>query len=201
MADSAHENCWPGLESGGSGSGSHELTQENHVHDAGRSQLEQQYEKVWNEYGSSLTRLASSYESAADVREDLLQEIQLALWKALPTFRGDCSMRTFVYRIAHNRALTHAWRRRTHTQASTELSEVGDPRPSPESSAIRSADYSALMRAIRELPISYRQVITMALDELPQSEIAAVLGITENNVAVRLNRARKLLREQLGGKQ
>ena len=78
---------------------------------------------------------------------------------------------------------------------------MGDPRPGPESSAIRNADYSALLNAIRKLPIPYRQVITMALDELPQGEIATLLGITENHVAVRFNRARKLLHEELGGKK
>lgn len=171
------------------------------VEDARRQELEQQYEDVWSQYGSSLVRLASSYEDVAHAREDLVQEIQLALWKALPKFRGDCSMRTFVYRIAHNRALTHVWQSRTQAQSSAELIEVGDPRPGPESSAIGRAGYWALLNAIRKLPIPYRQVITMALDELPQGEIATVLGITENNVAVRLNRARKLLRKELGGKK
>ena len=166
-----------------------------------RQELEQQFEDIWNQYGSSLVRLASSYEDVAHAREDLVQEIQLALWRALPTFRGDCSMRTFVYRIAHNRALTHVWRRRKQAQSSAALIEVGDPRPGPESSAIRNADYSALLNAIRKLPIPHRQVITMALDELPQGEIATLLGITENHVAVRFNRARKLLHEELGGKK
>jgi RNA polymerase sigma factor (sigma-70 family) len=173
----------------------------DNVEDVGRQELERQYEDVWNQYGSSLVRLASSYDDVVHAREDLVQEIQLALWKALPSFRGDCSMRTFVYRIAHNRALTHVWRRRTQAQSAAELIDLGDPRPGPESSAISNADYSALLKAIRKLPIAYRQVITMALDELPQSEIATVLGITANNVAVRLNRARKLLREELGGKK
>ncbi len=158
------------------------------------------YDQVWEEHGRSLERLASAYESVAHAREDLLQEIQLALWKALRTFRNECSIRTFVYRVAHNRALTHVWRRKKLEQSSEELAEFRDPRPSPESSAIRNAQQLSLMEAIRRLPIVYRQVITMALDEVPQSEIADVLGITENNVAVRLNRARKLLRDELGGK-
>lgn len=165
-----------------------------------RSSLEREYEELWSAYGEGLTRLASSYESARDSREDLLQEIRLALWKALPTFRRDCSLRTFVYRVAHNRGLTHVWRRRTQPQSSAELPDVGDPRPSPEETAIQTADQSSLMDAIRKLPIAYRQVITMTLEELPQSEIAAVLGISENNVAVRLNRGRKLLRGYLEGK-
>jgi RNA polymerase sigma factor (sigma-70 family) len=166
-------------------------------------ELERQYQSICNEYGGSLFRLASSYESVPDVREDLLQEIRLALWKALPAFRGECSLRTFVFRVAHNRGLTHVWRRRIQAQFSEDLPdfvEVGDPRPDPEASAIRNADHASLMKAIRRLPIAYRQVITMALEELPQSEIAAVLGISENNVAVRLNRGRKLLRQELGGR-
>lgn len=174
---------------------------DDNVEHARRRQLEQQYENIWNQYGSSLSRLASSYEDVPHAREDLLQEIQLALWKALPTFRGDCSMRTFVYRIAHNRALTHVWRRRMQAQSSTELTDVDDPRPGPESSTISNANYSSLLNAIRKLPVAYRQVVTMALEELPQGEIATVLGITENNVAVRLNRARKFLRRELGGKK
>jgi RNA polymerase sigma-70 factor (ECF subfamily) len=156
------------------------------------------YESVWAEYSDGIRRLAASYESAADLREDLLQEIRLALWKALPTFRGDCSMRTFVYRVAHNRALTHAWRQRGQPLQSDELAEVCDPGPGPESAAIRRADQESLMRAIRKLPVHYRQVITMVLEDLSQSDIAAVLGISENNVAVRLNRARNLLRRELG---
>jgi RNA polymerase sigma factor (sigma-70 family) len=176
------------------------VTQDDTLVQTRRRQLEEEYESVWKQYSASLTRLAASYESVPHAREDLLQEIQLALWKALPTFRNECSMRTFVYRIAHNRALTHVWRRRVEFQPEEELHEVGDPRSSPESSAIRNASHGSLMKAVRKLPVVYRQVITMVLDELPQSEIAEVLGITENNVAVRLNRARKLLREELGGK-
>jgi RNA polymerase sigma-70 factor (ECF subfamily) len=145
-----------------------------------------------------LFRLASSYESAPHASEDLLQEIQLALWKAIPSFRGDCSLRTFVYRVAHNRALTHVWRRRAEPLLCDDFGDLDDPAPTPEAATIRNADYASLAEAIRRLPIVYRQVITMALEEVPQAEIAAVLGISENNVAVRLNRARKLLRQQLG---
>jgi RNA polymerase sigma factor (sigma-70 family) len=165
----------------------------------GREKLERAYESIWREYGASLDRLAASYEAAPDGREDLLQEIRLALWKALPGFRGECSLRTFVYRVAHNRALTHAWQRRTQSRASEEFSEIPDPAPSAEVSAIRQANRASLMAAIRRLPLDYRQVITMVLEQMPQAEIAAVLGISETNVAVRLHRARKLLRRELGG--
>lgn len=166
-----------------------------------RRKLEMAYDGICREYAQSLARLASSYESAPDARQDLLQEIYLALWKALPAFRGECSMRTFVYRVAHNRALTHVWRRRTHAVTRADFVDPPDPSPTPETAAIARADTEALMHAVRELPVAYRQAITMALEDLAQAEIAAVLGISENNVAVRLNRARKLLRQQLESKE
>lgn len=163
----------------------------------GRKQLEEDYERVWTEFGASLARLTSSYESNPHDRQDLLQEIRLALWVALPRFRRDCSLRTFVLRVAHNRALTHVWRRRK-AGPSAELEDVEDSRDNPEASAIRNANRLRLEEMIRYLPIPFRQVITLALEDLPHSEIAAVLGISESNVAVRITRARKLLKEKLG---
>jgi RNA polymerase sigma-70 factor (ECF subfamily) len=56
------------------------------------------------------------------------------------------------------------------------------------------------VEAIRGLSIPFRQVITLALEDLSHGEIAAVLGISENNVAVRMNRARNLLKEILGSR-
>jgi RNA polymerase sigma-70 factor (ECF subfamily) len=80
---------------------------------------------------------------------------------------------------------------------SDEPSEVPDTRAGPEAQAIENRRRQALRDAIRQLPLSYRQVILLALEELSPLEIAAVLGITENNVGVRLNRARKALRSLL----
>jgi len=163
-----------------------------------RRELERQYEDLLKEYGPGLSRLAASYEFLAHIREDLLQDIRLALWTALPGFRGECSMRTFVYRIAHNRGLTHVYRRRRQLPEPQESDEIIDPKSNPESSAIQKAMHTRLAQAIRSLPVAYRQVITMSLEGLPHAEIALVLGISETNVAVRLNRARTLLREKLG---
>jgi RNA polymerase sigma-70 factor, ECF subfamily len=164
-----------------------------------REKLETDYEDLWAEFGASIGRLASSYESRAHAREDLLQDIRLAIWSALPRFRGEASRRTFIFRIAHNRALTHVWRRK-RTGQFDEPEDVADARENPEASAIQDSNQARLVRAIRGLPIPFRQVITLTLEDLPHSEIAAILGISENNVAVRINRARKLLKEQLGGR-
>lgn len=162
-----------------------------------QDQLERVYYQVWTDFGASLGRLASSYESEVQAREDLLQEIRLAIWMALPRFRGDSSLRTFVFRIAHNRALTHVWRRK-RAGISEEPQDIPDPRSSPEADTMQRVDQSRLIEAIRLLPIPFRQILTLALEDFSHAEIAAILGISENNVAVRMNRARKQLRERLG---
>jgi len=168
--------------------------------EAERNQLEREYEELWSTFGPSLSRLASSYESETHAREDLLQEIRLAIWVALPRFRRESSLRTFVFRVAHNRALTHVWRRK-RAGVSEEAEELPDPRSSPEVDAMQRVDQLRLIEAIRQLPIPFRQVLTLALEDLTHAEIAAVLGISENNVAVRMNRARNLLREKLGSRE
>lgn len=124
----------------------------------------------------------------------------MSLWQALPTFRGDCSERTFLFRIAHNRCLTHLTRRRPALALDEEPFDVADPAPSVESQLSRDQQGRRLLEAIRQLPIIYHQVITLALEGLPYKEIAEVLGISESNVGVRLNRARQLLKTSLEGR-
>lgn len=160
-----------------------------------------QYEQILAAYGSALVRVTASYESLPQAREDLLQEILLAIWKALPSFRGDCSEKTFALRVAHNRCLTHVWKRGKSPQSRADIPEVPDARKDPEALAIDARRRETLLAAIRALPVNYRQVITLALEDLTPAEIATVLGVTENNVAVRLNRARKALRRILEDRQ
>jgi RNA polymerase sigma-70 factor (ECF subfamily) len=153
------------------------------------------------EYGPALSRLTASYEPVITLREDLLQEIALAIWRALPRFRGECSERTFIYRIAHNQGLSHAWRRHPVQQPLDEIPESRqpvDPRPHPEEQTAQRHQQTQLVAAIQSLRVAYRQIITLVLEDLSHAEIAEVLGISENNVAVRLNRARGALKAALG---
>jgi RNA polymerase sigma factor (sigma-70 family) len=166
--------------------------------------LEERFNRIINEYGPAISRLALSYEAIAGVREELVQEIALAIWQGLPRFRGDCSERTFVYRIAHNRGLSHVWRRRPAHQPLEEIEDAAqpvDPRPHPEEHAAESDRREQLMSAVRALSITDRQIVVLMLEDLSHAEIAEVLGITQNNVAVRLSRAKKALKNALGVKR
>ena len=164
---------------------------------------EPRFDRILRVYGPALSRLAFGYERVAGAREELMQDIAIAIWQALPGFRGECSERTFVYRIAHNRGLSHACRQQPACASLEELPEPEepvDPRPQPEEEVARAHERDRLRTAIRRLPLAYRQVSMLLLEELSQAEMAEVLGISENNVAVRLNRARKALREALEGR-
>jgi len=166
-----------------------------------RHDLETQFDRILSEHGAAISRVAFGYETVASVREELVQEIALAIWQALAHFRGECSERTFVYRIAHNRGISHVWKRRPPHQPLEEIEESDqpiDPRPHPEEQVAQAGQRVRLMSAIQPLPVAQRQMIVLMLEGLSHAQMAEVLGITENNVAVRLNRARKMLKDALG---
>jgi RNA polymerase sigma factor (sigma-70 family) len=159
----------------------------------------ERFARLLREHGPALRRLAAGYEADQHEREDLLQEIALALWMALPSFRGECSERTFVFRIGHNRALTHRRRRQARPPTLDDMTAIADPRADPEADLARAQHHDRLMAAVRRLPHPHRQVTMLSLEGLSHREIAEVLGITENNVAVRLSRARTTLGRMLAG--
>ncbi|WP_231759234.1 RNA polymerase sigma factor [Microbulbifer elongatus] len=157
---------------------------------------EQLFQQLIEDCGGGIARLAGSYVRNQAEREDLVQEIWLAIWRALPGFRGDSSLRTFVYRIAHNRSVTQLARRRDGEDSDV-LETVADERPGPEAQLERSRDAERLMHAVSQLPLGMRQVLTLRFEGLSYSDISEVLGISESNVAVRLNRARDRLNTKL----
>lgn len=167
-----------------------------------------EFERVLATYAPSLSRLAASYESRPALREELLQDIAFALWRALPSFRGESSEKTFVMRIATNRALSHIATRQTekgmHPFSVVEQEKgcvpscVPDPAPRPDEMAARVQMAARLQQAVGELPLPLRQVLVLAFEGLSHEEIARVLGLTAGNVAVRLHRGKGLLRQVLG---
>lgn len=153
-------------------------------------------ESIWSEvqtaYGPALARVVASYAPSGADREDLAQEVAIALVRALPAFRGEASLKTYVLRIAHNVCLRHVIRyRRWSVQP---IDDITDSAPCPEHRAMQREEGARLLAAIRGLPVGLRQVLTLTLEELSQREIAEVLGITENAVAIRMHRARRMLR-------
>jgi len=159
---------------------------------------EQRFLALLNANLGALRRLSSSYAGTTGERDDLLQEIALALWQALPRFRGESSERTFLFRIAHNHCINHIVRRKP-VESLQQLELDPEDGAHPIEMALSSAQESArLVSAVRRLPLIQREVVVLALEDMDYAEIAAVLGISETNVGVRLNRARASLRKLMG---
>ena len=163
-----------------------------------RADRERWFDALLAAHGPALSRLASSYVRGSGEREDLLQEIALAIWRALPRFRGESSERTFLFRIAHNRAITYLGKRRPPTSDADESLEIEDAAPDPERRLSTEQEGQRLLSAVRHLPIGHAQVVTLTLEGMNYREIAEVLGISETNVGARLTRSREMLRKLLG---
>jgi len=156
------------------------------------------FDQIAREHHAMIKRIASSHEAQPSLLEDLMQDIYFAIWRALPSFRGDSSLRTFVARIATNRAVTHV-ARAVKSPASLELHEdIPAPGDNPERQAIALNRGERLASAVRSLPLAYRQPAMLALEGLTPTEMAEVLGITTNAVSIRMSRAKALLRRLMG---
>jgi RNA polymerase sigma factor (sigma-70 family) len=162
-----------------------------------RAVTDARFEQLLIAHSPSLRRLCALYESDAAERDDLVQEIAFAIWRALPSFRGECSEKTFVYRIAHNRVLSHRFKKRLPAAPLSEAAEIADQSANTAAAAEQASERELLLDAVRRLPGNLREPVVLRLEGLTDREIADVLGLTEGNVAVRLTRARHALRAVL----
>ncbi len=137
------------------------------------------------------------YENDRDARNDLFQEVVLQLWKSFHTFRGDSKITTWMYRIALNTAISGL--RKQGRKIQTEELNDYHLNVSDRESDNAEENFEKLQWAIRKLSEIERAMIMMALDEIPYDEIAETIGITQNNVRVRMNRIREKLRKLMNG--
>lgn len=158
------------------------------------------YEELLRRYAAPLRRLSWSYERDPIAREDLFQEIAIALWTALPRFRGDSSERTWVYRVAHNTAISFAARRRRTREREQDVDVMPEPGrdATQEGDAIVEQQRRQLWRVIHELPIVDRQILVLHLEGLSAHDIERITGVSDGAVATRLTRLRQRLIGQLG---
>lgn len=153
--------------------------------------------RILREYAGLAHRLAASYEADPEAARDLTQEILVAVWRAWPAFRRQCSERTYVARIAHHRIATHIGR----AVRQPRFAELDEDLPanmmSPEDQVIRVEERAHLLAMVRTLPVAYREVALLLLEDFTPAEVADTLGITANAVSVRSTRAREMLRKLL----
>ena len=147
-------------------------------------------------YGAALGRLARAYEADTDLRRDLLQEIHIALWRSFSTFDGLCSLRTWIYRVAHNVAASHVLRqRRSRSQAMVGLEELENlpDGNNSQQTADRSHALDRLVSMIQRLKPLDRHVILSYLEGHEAAAISEITGLSPGYVAVKIHRIKNLL--------
>lgn len=155
------------------------------------------FDRIVGEYGPLISRIAMSYEADPALREDLTQQIFLAVWQALPSFRGESGLKTFIAKIAQNRAISYVAKQVRQPPTAEMPERVESDRPSPEEEAIGASERRALLDATRRIPLPQREVIILVLEGFSYAEIGEMLNIAPNALALRLSRAKAALKSML----
>jgi RNA polymerase sigma-70 factor (ECF subfamily) len=155
------------------------------------------YNEAIAEYGASLERLARAYEAEFEDRRDLLQEIHIAIWRSFQLFDARCSMRTWIYRVAHNVAVSRVMRKRRFLSGVVSLDDLDTlPHPVAEQPPDQRPTLDRIWTLIQKLKPLDRQVIVSYLEEMDAASIGEVTGLSPQNVATRVHRIKNLLATQ-----
>ena len=156
------------------------------------------------EHEKLLRHIITGFEAKPALQDELFQEIALNVWRALPSFRYDSAVKTFVARIAQNVLATHVAKAVKTIKTDQDLAQLDEH---SELDSVQATPYQKLEQhqrqqrlavAIRQLKLTQQQVIILALEGMSYQEIADTLLITTNLVGVRLQRAKSALTQLLG---
>ena len=145
------------------------------------------FEEIYKTYWPKVYRLCMGYVNDKDCAKDIAQESFIKIWQQLPKFRGASSIGTWVFKIASNHCLRQIEKqnRMPKSDLPEELEEVLPPNIEHK--------IGFLYQCISELPEIDRIIISMELEDIKQSEIADILGISETNVRVKIHRIKEKL--------
>ena len=157
-------------------------------------------------YGDALDRLVHAYELDADKRRDLLQEVHLALWRSFEQFEARCSVRTWMYRVAHNTAASYVMRQR---RSNSRLLSLDDLHTMPESAVPSGPDsddrmvLERLLELIHQLRPPDRELMLLYLEDVDAATMGEIMGISAGNVRVQIHRIKAILarRFHAGGRR
>ncbi len=164
-----------------------------------QDQCDDLYQDAIFAHGSALDRLARAYEADPEERRDLLQEIHIALWRSFRVFDARCSLRTWVYRVAHNAATSHILRtRKRKSQTLVSLEEIEEQggiaaKDDANRSLERNQVLETLYALVQRLDPLDRQVILLYLEGMDAASIGEVTGISPGYTATKIHRIKAIL--------
>jgi RNA polymerase sigma-70 factor (ECF subfamily) len=161
---------------------------------ASNASKEQLFGEVSGTCTGLISRIALSYEADPALRRELIQDILLAIWVALPAYRGDSSLRTFVAAIAQKRSISHVAKRAREPRQVELPADLISAAPAPDEVAVRNDLKKRLVESILLLPIPQREAIVLCFEGFSYIEVGQVLGISTNAATLRCQRAKESLR-------
>lgn len=148
------------------------------------------FEEIYKTYWQKVFRLCMGYVNDYDWAKDITQETFIKIWQKLPGFRNESAIGTWIFRIASNQCLRQIekQKRLPKTELPIQLEEklqVGDENK-----------MQFLYKSIAELPETDRIIISLELENIKQTEIANILGLSEANIRVKIHRIKEKLTEK-----
>jgi RNA polymerase sigma-70 factor (ECF subfamily) len=149
-------------------------------------------------YGAALDRLASAYEANPEERRDLLQDIHVGLWRSFAAFDGRCSLRTWVYRVAHNIATSHVIRQKRKNSVLVTLEAI-EAMPDVQDDYDQRANVERLLALVQRLKPLDRQMTLLYLEGMDAASIGEVMGVSAGSVATKIHRIKNILARRFHG--
>jgi RNA polymerase sigma-70 factor (ECF subfamily) len=166
--------------------------------------LEKRYAEAARTFGAALERLTAAYVRDPEARRDLLQDIHVALWRSLGRYDGRCSLRTWVYRVAHNTAISRVIRPQASAPTLVAMEDLDSLAEAGGRAVARDSEQTldrrraldrlyALIQRLRPLD---RQVMLLYLEEEDAASIAEITGLSVANVSTKVSRIKQILVRQ-----
>lgn len=162
---------------------------------AGQANQDDLYRDAVAKFGPSLERLVTAYEADPEKRRDLSQDIHFQLWRSFQGYNYRCSLRTWIYRVAHHVAVSHVIRERRTLSALVSLEELeGLPdKVDKQLAANQRLALTQLWALIQKLKPLDRQVIVSYLEDMDAASIGEITGLSPASVAMRIHRVKNVL--------
>lgn len=158
-----------------------------------QNQTGQDFSEILEKNKHKIYRICKIYAVSPIEPQDLFQEVVIQIWKSLPSFNGHSSISTWVYKVAINVCYTSKTRLEKRDNITVRLDSIkflsAETTPDPD----KQEKYQALRECISSLKEADKSMVILSLEELPYKEIAEITGLTENHIAVKMKRIRKLL--------
>lgn len=153
------------------------------------------YQHAAVRYGASLERVAAAYEADPEKRRDLSQDIHFQLWRSFQRYNARCSLRTWIYRVAHHVAVSHVMRERRvfSTLISLEELEMLPDKTDSQLAADQRMNLERLSALVQQLKPLDREVIVCYLEEMDAASIGEITGLSPASVAMRIHRIKNVL--------